>query len=83
MHWDWDIACLQEVTAGSWQAFQAADDAGGVAFGHLPLAGKAPRYACAVLVRGAARFEAFGAPSDVPSPERAAVTTVSIGGRNA
>lgn len=79
---DWDVACQQEVTTESWEAFRALGDAGDVAFGHLPpLAGKGPRYAGAVLVRGAARLENFAVLRDVPSPERAAVASLSIGGR--
>lgn len=81
---EWDIAFLQEVTTGSWEEFRDLGDAGGVAFGHLPpLAGTGPRYACAILARGTARLEDFRVLRDVPSPERAAVATVTIGGRHA
>lgn len=81
---DWDVACLQEVTTESWEDFRALGDAGDVAFGHLPpLAGKGPRYTCAILVRGSARLENFGVLRDVPSPERAAVASVRIAGRHA
>lgn len=79
---DWDIACLQEVTRGTWGDFRALGEMGEVAFDYLPaLAGDGPRYACAVVARGRARIEDFGVLPDVPSPERAAVAQVSIGGR--
>ncbi|MFK5634249.1 endonuclease/exonuclease/phosphatase family protein [Ornithinimicrobium sp. LYQ103] len=79
----WDVACLQEMTRDSWPAFRATGDQGEVAFPHLPaLASTGPRYGCAVLVRAPARLEDFDVLRDVPSPERAAVARVDIGGRD-
>ena len=79
---EWDVACLQEVTRGTWEGFRALGDAGDVAFGHLPpLAGAGPRYGCAVVVRQGVELVDFGVLRDVPSPERAAVAEVRIDGR--
>jgi len=79
---DWDIACLQEVTRESWPRFRDLGDDGDVAFDYLPpLAGKGPKYACAVLVRGQ-RLRDFAVLRDIPSPERAAVSTVSLRSRD-
>lgn len=76
---DWDIACLQEITRSSWPRFREIADDGDVAFGHLPpLASDGPRYACAVLVRGA-ELRDFRVLPDLPSPERAAVADVRFG----
>lgn len=80
---DWDIACLQEVTRETWPDFRAVADQGDVAFDYLPpLADDGPKYGCAVLIRAPARIERFGVMADVPSPERAAVAVVTVGGRN-
>lgn len=80
----WDVALLQEVTRETWPRFRQLADAGGVAFDHLPvLAGDDPRYATAVLTRPKARLRAFEVLNDVPSPERAAIAAVEVGGRRA
>lgn len=80
---DWDIACLQEVTRESWPAFRDLGHEGGVAFDHLPpMADTGPRYASAVIVRTkSARLEGLGVVPDVPSPERAAIASVTLNGR--
>lgn len=79
---EWDVACLQEVTRESWEDYRALGDAGAVAFDHLPpLADDGPRYASAVLVRGEASLDEFGVLRDLPSPERAAVASVTVDGR--
>lgn len=80
---DWDFACLQEVTRESWQEFRQLGHQGGVAFDHLPaLADTGPKYASAVLVRTkVANLEGFSVLRDVPSPERAAVATVTLNDR--
>lgn len=78
---EWDVPCLQEVTRQTWDAFRSLGADGDVAFEHLaPLAGDGPRYACAIVTRGAVRLESFGLLRDMPSPERAAVAEVSVDG---
>jgi hypothetical protein len=74
----------KEVTRETWPTFRQVGPDGGVAFDHLPdLAGAGPRYASAVLVRGDATLHGFGVVRDLPSPERAAVAAVELGGRRA
>jgi len=81
---DWDVALLQEVTRDTWPRFRELGTAGGVAFDHLPpLVGDGPRYASAVIVRGDASLHEFRVLPDVPSPERAAIASVELGGRRA
>lgn len=79
---DWDVACLQEITRATWPKFRDLAHQGDVAFDYLPaLADRGPRYSCAVLTRGAVRLESFELLRDVPSPERAAVARLTLGGR--
>lgn len=78
---EWDVACLQEDTRGTWEEFRALGDAGDVAFSYLPpLAAAGPRYGCVVIVRHGVELVDFGVLRDVPSPERAAVAEVRLDG---
>lgn len=76
---DWNVCTLQEVTEGTWPELRQLGDDSAISRDSMPpLAGKAPRYHAAVLVRDLRLVDA-GILRDLPSPERSLVARLESG----